>query len=136
MEGQWEHSPSQREQQHGHTSLCLTFTNMAAASRMSSGQDVQSTSSTRKLATTPHPGLALRGWWFSKHAAQTACTRADSSSTSSSPPEGEMSREGYLEEGSGACQSSVRPLWLYHTLKAELSPSKHFRSQPRAGARH
>lgn len=36
-----------------HTSLCLTFTNMAAASRMSSGQYVQSTPSTRKLAAPP-----------------------------------------------------------------------------------
>lgn len=29
-----------------------------------------------------------------------------------------------------------RPLWLYHTPKAELSPSQDFSSQPRAGARH
>lgn len=45
-----------------HTSLCLTFTNMAAASRMSSGQDVQSTPSTRKLAAPPHkPGTGAAG---------------------------------------------------------------------------
>lgn len=108
---------------------------MAAASGMSSGQDAQSTPSTRKLAPPPpKPGTGAAGVVVF----QAGCT--DSMHKCWQLWHLLLSTGGWdvsrrLPSRCGSLPI-CRPLWLYHTPKAELSPSQDFSSQPRAGARH
>lgn len=83
-----------------------------------------------KVSTPPPPATwdwHCVGGGFPKHAAQTACTRADSSGTSLSTGGSDVWRR--LPSGRcGSLPIRSSPLWLYHT--------PNFSSQPRAEATH